>query len=210
MALNLSSLKGLFGKLKPAAKTIANYGDNAAGAVANYGDDALNFIANNGDDVVDSFKEFTFPKGVEAYDWVQQVTNSGQPAQQILDRLMEAQHGVADNFIMEDLVENASKMSNTMSLQNIVDNAHKYVYPDVATPRFLDKASLYASDNASSFKLPDAEYASPKLVQLHDSLKNIAKQNSSKVLDTIGDMTPNNTYGAILNHKNARTRNFIK
>ena len=195
----LNTLKNLFSKLKPAAKTVANYGD-----------DALSFIADNGDDVVDSFRQFTFPEGVDVYDWTQHVTNSGQPVQQILDKLMEAQHGVADNLIMENLVENAPKMSNTISLQNIVDNAHKYVYPDTATPRFLDKASKYALDNVSGFTIPDAEYASPKLVQLYDSLKNVANRNSSKVLDTIGDMTPNNIYGAILNRKNARTRNLIE
>lgn len=51
MALNLAALKGLFGKLKPAAKTIANYGDDVAGVVANYGDDAAKALTTYGDDV---------------------------------------------------------------------------------------------------------------------------------------------------------------
>lgn len=74
MAFNLSSLKGLFSKLKPAAKAVApvaddiakgvvNYGDDAAKLVTNYGDDALN-VANKVDDFVpDRTFEFTNPFG---------------------------------------------------------------------------------------------------------------------------------------------------
>lgn len=50
MAFNLAALKGLFSKLKPAAKTIANYGDDVAGAIAKYGDDVA-----RGVDYVDDF-----------------------------------------------------------------------------------------------------------------------------------------------------------
>jgi hypothetical protein len=49
MAFNL---KGLFSKLKPAASTIANYGDDVAGAVAKYGDDAAKALTTYSDDVV--------------------------------------------------------------------------------------------------------------------------------------------------------------
>lgn len=56
MALNLSKLKALFGKLAPyaddVAKGIVNYGDDAARAVANYGDDVVRGIANSADDAV--------------------------------------------------------------------------------------------------------------------------------------------------------------
>lgn len=63
MAFNLSALKALFSKLKPAAKAIApmtddiarlgaNYGDDAARLVANYGDDAANAVVNYGDDAL--------------------------------------------------------------------------------------------------------------------------------------------------------------
>lgn len=48
---NLNALKNLFSKLKPAAKTIANYGDDVAGVVANYGDDAAKALTTYGDDV---------------------------------------------------------------------------------------------------------------------------------------------------------------
>lgn len=51
MALNPTTLKGIFGKLKPAAKTIANYGDDVANAVVNYGDDAAKALTTYGDDV---------------------------------------------------------------------------------------------------------------------------------------------------------------
>lgn len=50
MAFNLATLKGLFGKLKPAANAIANYGDDVANAVVNYGDDVAGVVANYGDD----------------------------------------------------------------------------------------------------------------------------------------------------------------
>lgn len=39
MAFNLNALKGLFSKLKPAAKTVANYGDDVAQGIVKYGDD---------------------------------------------------------------------------------------------------------------------------------------------------------------------------
>lgn len=63
MAFNLSALKALFSKLKPAAKAIApvtddaarlvaNYGDDVARGVANYGDDVANAVANYGDDAL--------------------------------------------------------------------------------------------------------------------------------------------------------------
>ena len=55
MALNLNTIKALFGKLAP-------YADDVAGAVANYGDDAVRGIANSADDVVDAFIE-TGPLG---------------------------------------------------------------------------------------------------------------------------------------------------
>lgn len=51
MAFNLNALKGLFSKLKPAAKAAANYGDDVASAVANYGDDAAKALTTYGDDV---------------------------------------------------------------------------------------------------------------------------------------------------------------
>lgn len=47
----LNALKGLFSKLKPATKTIANYGDDAARALTTYGDD----IAKGAIDYVDDF-----------------------------------------------------------------------------------------------------------------------------------------------------------
>jgi hypothetical protein len=47
---NLNTLKGLFSKLRPAAKTIANYGDDVARAVVNYGDDVAGVVSNYGDD----------------------------------------------------------------------------------------------------------------------------------------------------------------
>jgi hypothetical protein len=50
MAFNTAALKGLFSKLKPAAKTVANYGDDVASAVANYGDDAAKALTTYGDD----------------------------------------------------------------------------------------------------------------------------------------------------------------
>lgn len=51
MAFNLNTLKGLFSKLKPAAKTVANYGDDVAGAVASYGDDVARMTFANADDL---------------------------------------------------------------------------------------------------------------------------------------------------------------
>lgn len=48
---NLNALKNLFSKLKPAAKTVANYGDDVAGVIANYGDDAAKALTTYGDDV---------------------------------------------------------------------------------------------------------------------------------------------------------------
>lgn len=51
MAFNLNALKGLFSKLKPAAKVAANYSDDVAGAIANYGDDAAKALTAYGDDV---------------------------------------------------------------------------------------------------------------------------------------------------------------
>jgi hypothetical protein len=55
MALNLNTIKALFGKLAPMADdvagVVANYGDDAARLVTNYGDDAARVIANQGDDV---------------------------------------------------------------------------------------------------------------------------------------------------------------
>lgn len=51
MAFNLNSLKGLFSKLKPAAKTIANYGDDAANALTTYGDDVAKMAFANADDL---------------------------------------------------------------------------------------------------------------------------------------------------------------
>ena len=50
MAFNLAALKGLFSKLKPAAKAVANYSDDIARGVANYGDDIAGVVANYGDD----------------------------------------------------------------------------------------------------------------------------------------------------------------
>jgi hypothetical protein len=50
MAFNTAALKGLFSKLKPAAKTVANYGDDVASAVANYGDDVAKALTTYGDD----------------------------------------------------------------------------------------------------------------------------------------------------------------
>lgn len=44
---NFAALKGFFSKLKPAAKTVANYGDDVAKAVANYGDDAAKALTNS-------------------------------------------------------------------------------------------------------------------------------------------------------------------
>lgn len=52
MAFNLAALKGLFSKLKPAAKAVANYGDDVAGVVANYGDDAAKALTTYGDDAM--------------------------------------------------------------------------------------------------------------------------------------------------------------
>ena len=49
MAFNLSALKALFSKLKPAAKAVAPMTDDIARLGANYGDDAL-AIANKADD----------------------------------------------------------------------------------------------------------------------------------------------------------------
>ena len=51
MAFNLAALKGLFGKLKPAANAIANYGDDVANAVVNYGDDVAQLAFANADDL---------------------------------------------------------------------------------------------------------------------------------------------------------------
>lgn len=51
MAFNLAALKGLFSKLKPAAKAVANYGDDAAKALTTYGDDVAQMTFANADDL---------------------------------------------------------------------------------------------------------------------------------------------------------------
>lgn len=51
MAFNSAALKGLFSKLKPAAKAVANYGDDVAKAATTYGDDVARAVANYGDDL---------------------------------------------------------------------------------------------------------------------------------------------------------------
>ena len=48
---NLNALKNLFSKLKPAAKTVANYGDDVAKAAVNYGDDVAQMAFANADDL---------------------------------------------------------------------------------------------------------------------------------------------------------------
>lgn len=57
MALNLNTIKALFGKLAPMADdvagAVANYGDDAARLVGEYGDDAARLVANYGDDVAE-------------------------------------------------------------------------------------------------------------------------------------------------------------
>ena len=56
---NLNALKALFQKLKPAAKTIANYGDDVARAVVNYGDDVAGAVANYGDDAASALTNYS-------------------------------------------------------------------------------------------------------------------------------------------------------
>lgn len=51
MAVNPTALKGLFSKLKPAAKAVANYGDDAAKALTTYGDDVAKMAFANADDL---------------------------------------------------------------------------------------------------------------------------------------------------------------
>jgi hypothetical protein len=77
MAFNPAALKGLFSKLKPAAKTIANYGDDVAGVVANYGDDAAKALTTYGDDVARGAIDYVDDFGIR-YNTMQDLDNIGR------------------------------------------------------------------------------------------------------------------------------------
>lgn len=126
MAINLSVLKGLFSRLKPAATTIANYGDDVANAVVNYSDDAAKALTTYGDDVargvelVDSGSLSLASPGLDIrgkrFHW----PTDSSPQSQLKVRLMDARSPAA--WDVRDISPLPSVMESSMDASQALDN----------------------------------------------------------------------------------------
>lgn len=120
MAFNLASLKGLFSKLKPAAKTIANYGDDVARVAANYGDDVAGIVANYGDDAAKALTTYGDDVARGAIDYVDDF-GIRYNTMQDLDNIGRALPVDVDSDFLDAVWDDPGPMARKQNLVDDVD-----------------------------------------------------------------------------------------